>query len=116
MNPMRDCCDEARKLSVENMKMSLELGREAEEIDRMQGKIWKLEAELERHTVFLEQVSESLVILKRAIKAITNYGKPQFDEDNIWQGMSWNDLSWQAKIETKRIEDAIKNCQGEDDG
>lgn len=116
MNPSKDCCDEARKLSVENMKMSLELGREAEEIDRMQGKIWKLEAELERHITFLEKVSESLVILKEAVKALADYGKPQFDEDNIWREVSWNDVKWQAKIETKRIEDAIKDCQGDGDG
>lgn len=116
MNPKKDCCDEARKLSVENMKMSLELGREAEEIERMQGKIWKLESELDVHIAFFNKVSESLVFLKEAIRAIGDYGRPQFDEDNIWAEMSWNDIVWQAKMEIKRIEDTIQDCQGESDG
>lgn len=116
MNPSKDCCDEARNLSVENMKMSLELGKEAEEIDRMQGKIWQLEAEIAKYKAVICELPGSLSYLKAAVRAMGDYGEPQFDDDNIWDSQSWRDVVWQAKEEIRKIEESIAHCQGECDG
>lgn len=116
MRSQKDCCDEARKLSVENMKMAYELGIEAEHADRMQGRIWALESELEKAKGLIDEVQVALELIQRTVDTLSYYGQPKFDEDNIWAHQSWQDMAWEGKEKVMELMDAISAYKGDVDG